>query len=117
MVIARAIAQEAGVLLLDEPTANLDVNYQVEIMNFLRLLCRDRDMTVVIALHDLNLASQYCHRLVMLKDGRVFSQGTPAEIITPPLIREVFGLDVYVGPHPVNGLPVTLVSGNNHNHG
>lgn len=117
VVIARAIAQEAGVLLLDEPTANLDVNYQVEIMNFLRSLCRDRDMTVVIALHDLNLASQYCHRLVMLKDGRVFSQGTPAEIITPPLIREVFGLDVYVGPHPVNGLPVTLVSGNNHNHG
>lgn len=117
VVIARAIAQEAGILLLDEPTANLDVNYQVEIMNFLRSLCQARGLTVVIALHDLNLASQYCDRLVMLREGRMYSQGTPAEIITPVLIKEVFGLEVYVGPHPVNGLPVTLVSGNNNHKG
>jgi iron complex transport system ATP-binding protein len=117
VVIARAIAQEADILLLDEPTANLDVNYQVEIMNFLGMLCRSRGLTVVAALHDLNLASQYCHRLVILREGSVHSRGTPAEVITPALIKEVFGLDVYVGPHPLNGLPVTLVSGNNHSDG
>jgi len=117
VIIARAIAQEADILLLDEPTANLDVNYQVEIMNFLRTLCHDRGLTVVAALHDLNLASQYCHRLVMLKKGFVHKQGPPAEIITPPMIKEVFGLDVYVSPHPINGLPVTLISGNNHTNG
>jgi iron complex transport system ATP-binding protein len=117
VIIARAIAQEADILLLDEPTANLDVNYQVEIMNFLRALCQNRGLTVVAALHDLNLASQYCHRLVMLREGAIYSQGLPAEIITPALIKEVFGIDVYVGPHPLNGLPVTLVSGFNHTDG
>jgi iron complex transport system ATP-binding protein len=114
VIIARAIAQEAGILLLDEPTANLDVNFQVEIMNFLSTLCRSRGLTVVAALHDLNLAAQYCDRLVILREGSIHRQGTPAEVITPELIKEVFGLDVYVGPHPLNGLPVTLVGGNNH---
>lgn len=112
VIIARSIAQEAGILLLDEPTSNLDVNYQVEILNFLSSLCLNSGLTVVTALHDLNLASQYCQRLVMLKDGYVHSQGTPVEIITPELIKEVFGLDVYVGQHPLNGLPATLISCN-----
>lgn len=112
VIIARALAQEADILLLDEPTSNLDVNYQVEILNFLCNLCRNEHMTVVTALHDLNLASQYCNRLVMLKEGRIFKQGTPDEIITRELIKEVFGLDVYIGPHPLNGLPTTLVSSN-----
>jgi iron complex transport system ATP-binding protein len=115
IIIARAVAQEADILLLDEPTANLDVNYQVEIMNFLQSLCDSRGLTVVTALHDLNLASQYCHRLILLKDGALHRLGTPKEIITPALIKEVFGLDVYVGLHPLNGLPVTLIGYNNHN--
>lgn len=117
VIIARALAQEAGILLLDEPTANLDVNYQVEIMNFVQALCREKKLTVVVALHDLNLAAQYCQRLVLLREGHIYSQGTPAEIITPSQIKEVFGLEVYVGAHPINGLPVALVSGNGHSQG
>ena len=110
VIIARALAQEAQVLLLDEPTANLDINYQAETLNFLQGLCQDKSYTVVAALHDLNLASQYCDRLIMLKDGQVWKQGTPADVIKGESIRVVFGADVQVYQHPLNGLPTAVVT-------
>ena len=110
VLIARALAQEATILLLDEPTSNLDINYQAEVLNFLIKLCRDENMTIVAALHDLNLASQYCNKIIMLKEGSIFKQGKPEEVIATSSIRETFGINVHVYPHPVNGLPIMLVS-------
>jgi iron complex transport system ATP-binding protein len=110
VIIARALTQEAEILLMDEPTANLDINYQAEILNFLRGLCREQNLTVIAALHDLNLASQYCDRITMLKGGRLWRQGRPAEVLDADSVKQVFGVDTYVFNHPVNGLPVALIS-------
>ncbi len=110
IIIARMIAQEAGILLLDEPTANLDINYQTEILNFLRKLCKEKDLAIFAALHDLNLASQYCERLIMLKDKSIWKQGKPADIIDAPTIKDVFGVNIHVFKHPLNGRPATLVT-------
>lgn len=110
VLIARGLAQEATIMLLDEPTANLDINYQAEVLNFLQRLCREKNMTVVAALHDLNLASQYCDCLVMLKGGRIRKQGSPSDVIDAAAIREIFGIATRVYRHPVNGLPTVLVT-------
>jgi iron complex transport system ATP-binding protein len=109
LTIARALAQEPKIILMDEPTANLDINYQVETMDLAHQLCRKQDLIVVVTLHDLNLASQYCDRLVMLSDGRVHCQGIPKEVLKTQTIREVYGAEVYVYPHPINGLPATFI--------
>jgi len=110
VLIARALAQEAGILLLDEPTANLDINYQAGILDFLKKLCRERGLSIVSALHDVNLASQYGDRVIMLKKGVVFKEGRPQDAIDAPTLREVFGVEVAVCAHPVNGLPTALVT-------
>lgn len=118
LTIARALAQEPGLILLDEPTAHLDINYQVETLDFMKYLCRDRGLAAVVVLHDLNLASQYCDRLVLLNEGRIHAEGTPQEVITPENIREVYGARVCVYPHPVNQLPTTgLLPGSGHQEG
>jgi len=112
VLIARALAQEATILLLDEPTANLDINYQAEVLNFLINLCKAENLTVVAALHDLNMASQYCHQIIMLKDGRIWNQGKPAEVINMSSISNTFGTcnSIQVCQHPVNGLPTVLLT-------
>ena len=110
LVIARALTQQPGVILLDEPTANLDINHQVEILNLVRNLCFEQSLTVVVALHDLNLAAQYCDWMVMLDGGKVYAEGTPPDILTAANIKKVYGADVYVYPHPVNKLPTTLIT-------
>jgi len=97
-------------LLLDEPTTNLDINYQVEVLQFLHDLCRKHNFTVVTVLHDLNLASQFCDRLIMLKDGHIWKMGNVADVIEQHAIKEVFGAEVLVYLHPVNGLPTALLS-------
>ena len=94
---------------MDEPTANLDINYQRETLDLARQLCREQELIVVVTLHDLNLASQYCDRLVMLSDGRVYCHGIPKAVINAQTIKEVYGAEVYVYPHPVNDLPATLI--------
>ncbi|MBN1374981.1 MAG: ABC transporter ATP-binding protein [Dehalococcoidia bacterium] len=112
VLIARALAQEATILLLDEPTANLDINYQAEVLNFLIKLCRDDNFTVVAALHDLNLASQYCSQIIMLKQGQVWKCGKPSDIINSDSINDVFGTvsSVQICRHPANGLPAVLLT-------
>ena len=109
LTIARALAQEPKIILMDEPTANLDINYQIETLDLARQLCHEQELIVTVTLHDLNLASQYCDRLVMLSDGRIYCQGTPKEVIKAQTIKEVYGAEVYVYPHPVNDLPATLI--------
>lgn len=108
-MVARALAQAPTVLLLDEPTAFLDLQHQIEICSVLRRLSDERGLTVVIVSHDLNLASQYCDRIVMLKGGAVCSMGTPSEVMQVDMLRRVYGCEVLIDPHPESGLPrITL---------
>ena len=108
-IIARALAQQAPVLLLDEPTAYLDIKHQLEIYATLRRLNQDRGVTIVVVSHDLNLASQYCHRLLLLHEGRAFRTGSPAEVLTAEHLRIVYGCEVIVDRHPEAGTPrITL---------
>ena len=106
VLIARALAQEPKILLLDEATSNLDVSHQVEILNIIRDLAGE--ITVVSVFHDLNLAAYYCDRLLLLKDRKVYAAGTPGEVLTREKIREVFGMEMLVRPHPLTGRPYVL---------
>ncbi|MDD5095124.1 MAG: ABC transporter ATP-binding protein [Dehalococcoidia bacterium] len=114
LIIARALAQEPKLILLDEPTAHLDIKYQVETLDFISRLCRDQNMTAVAVLHDLNLAAQYCDRLALLSDGRIHTEGLPQKVITAQNIKEVYGTEVCVYPHPINNLPTTLIMPGEH---
>lgn len=108
-VIARALAQEPRVLLLDEPTAFLDLNHQVEIGTILRRLNGERGLTVVLVSHDLNLASELCDRVLLMDRGAVVRLGVPEDVIRPDLIESVYGCPVLVDRHPRSGRPrVTL---------
>lgn len=108
VILARALAQDSPILLLDEPTSHLDIRYQTEIMELCADLNRQKNITLVITLHDINLASLYCHRLLLLKEGAVIAQGTPEEVITEKNLREAFGAEVAVGLHKESGLPYYL---------
>jgi iron complex transport system ATP-binding protein len=110
-MIARALAQEPEVLLLDEPTAHLDINHQIEILDLTRKLTASHGLATLVVLHDLNLASQYCDHLVLLAEGRVIAAGPPQEVVTESHIREAYGADVQVRLHPTTGRPyLTLLS-------
>jgi iron complex transport system ATP-binding protein len=102
VIIARALAQEPNLLLLDEPTVHLDISHQLEIMELIRKLNRDNDIIVVAVFHDLNLAAQYCNRLMLLDSGRVSSIGAPHEVLTPENIRKTYHVDVLVKEHPLS---------------
>jgi iron complex transport system ATP-binding protein len=112
LLIARVLVQETKVILLDEPTANLDIGRQVEILDLIRKLCIKNNLTVLAALHDLNLAAQYCDRLCLINEGRIYAEGTPVEVITDRHIKEVYGAENCVYTHPINGLPTVLLSAN-----
>ena len=105
VVIARALAQEPKILLLDEPTAFLDINHQIEICSLIGRLRAERQLTVVLVSHDLNVASQYCDRVLMLKEGQLCRIGSPEETIRPEVLRIVYGCDVVVDAHPQTGRP------------
>ena len=109
LLLARALAQEPKILLLDEPVANLDINHQVETLNLLRGLAHEQGLAVIIALHDLNLAVQYCDRLAILHNHRIQYEGKPETVVSAEVIREIFGAEVLIVPHPLNNLPVALV--------
>jgi iron complex transport system ATP-binding protein len=109
LIIARALAQQPRLILMDEPTSHLDINYQIETLDFTKGLCRDQNMAAVAVLHDLNLAAQYCDRLVLLSEGRIYAEGSPEDVITAQNIKEVYGADVCISPHPINNLPVMFI--------
>jgi iron complex transport system ATP-binding protein len=113
LLIARALVQETKAMLLDEPTANLDIGRQIEILNLIKRLCLEKNIAVLAALHDLNLAAQYCDRLVLINNGRIHAQGTPGEVITAGNIKEVYGAEGCVYTHPANGLPAVLINPDN----
>jgi iron complex transport system ATP-binding protein len=106
-VIARCLAQEGDILLLDEATSGLDLNHSVEIMELLRRKADEEGTIILAALHDLNLASQYCDRLLLLKEGRLRFQGTPQEVLTEQVVEEIYGIRAVVHIDE-NGHPVVL---------
>jgi iron complex transport system ATP-binding protein len=112
--IAMALAQETDILLLDEPTTFLDVAHQVEVLDLLTDLNRARGTTIVMVLHDLNLAARYADELVAVRDGRVHALGAPSDVITAELVRDVFGLESTVIPDPLTGKPLVLPEGRHH---
>lgn len=99
VLIARALAQQAQFLVLDEPTNHLDVRYQLQVMDLVKTL----GISVVAALHDLNIAAMYCDRLNVINGGEIVASGTPDDILNPGLIREVFGVETEVLIHPITG--------------
>lgn len=110
MLIARALAQDARILLLDEPTAHLDIAVQLEIMDLLDELNR-AGPTLLAALHDLNLAAMYCRDLILLEQGRIAAMGPPAQVLTAEMLQRVYGAAVLVRPHPTTGRPHVTVVG------
>ena len=104
-VIARALVQEPQILLLDEPTAFLDLHHQLDIARIIKRLNRERGLTVILVSHDLNLASQYCDQVLLLNHGRLAAMGSPQIVIKPEVLERVYGCSVLVDRHPQSGLP------------
>ncbi|HYN88198.1 MAG TPA: heme ABC transporter ATP-binding protein [Ardenticatenaceae bacterium] len=108
VILARALAQEPRVLLLDEPTAYLDLKYQVEILELARQLAHREGLVVILSLHDLNLAALYADRLALLGEGQLVASGTPSDVLTAERLSSVYGLPVSVTPHPLDGTPLVM---------
>ncbi len=109
VMIARALAQDASLLLLDEPTAFLDLKHQIDIYDILKGLNRERHVTVILVSHDVNLASQHCDRLMLLHEGQSFRTGPPRDVLTVEHLRRVYGCEVLIDQHPTTGTPrITL---------
>ena len=109
VILAMALAQQPKLLLLDEPIVHLDIAHQIEILELIRRLNVERGLTVIGAMHDLNLAALYFDRLVLLKEGRVPADGTPAQVLTKARIKEVFSASVRVESHQVTGVPHIII--------
>jgi iron complex transport system ATP-binding protein len=112
--IAMALAQQTDLLLLDEPTTFLDVSHQIEVLDLLTDLNRTRGTTVVMVLHDLNMAARYADQLIALAGGRMHAVGVPSEVLTEETVRVVFGLDSKVITDPTSGGPLMLPIGRHH---
>lgn len=106
--IARTMTQETPIMLLDEPTAHLDISHQIEIMNRLYEINQKMDKTVIIVLHDLNLAGEYCDELLLLNQGQIHSRGKPEDVLTYKNIEEVFNTLVIVKKNPLSGKPYVI---------
>lgn len=109
VIIAKALTQQPKVLFLDEPTSHLDIGHQIQILNLLRELNQRKNITVIIVLHDLNLASEYCDRIVLLNNGVVHTIGKPEEVLTYQNIEEVYKTLVLVNQNPISGKPHILL--------
>lgn len=109
--IAMTLAQETPCILLDEPTTFLDLSHQIEVLQLLERLNRDQQRTIVMVVHDLNHATRHANHIIALKDGRVAAAGLPAVVITPELLRSVFGIEGDVIPDPRSGLPLCIAYG------
>ncbi|MCX7883593.1 MAG: ABC transporter ATP-binding protein [Caloramator sp.] len=103
VIIARAIAQQGKILLLDEPTSHLDIHHQIEIMDTLKQLNINYGITVLCVLHDLNTACEYSDYIVVMKDGKIENMGKPQDVLNEKIIKNVYGIDVSIIKNPVNG--------------
>jgi iron complex transport system ATP-binding protein len=111
-VLARALATEAAHLLLDEPTANLDLSHQATLLSLVRSRCDEHQVAALVVTHDINLAAQFADHILLMKQGKVLDAGPPRAVLTPELLREVFDVTVLVDAHPVTNAPrVTPVHG------
>jgi iron complex transport system ATP-binding protein len=106
--VAMALAQDTELLLLDEPTTFLDIAHQVDLLRLLRDLNTETGKTIVVVLHDLNLACRYVQHVIAMADGRVVTEGAPGDVVTPELVEKVFGLPCVVVPDPVAGTPMVV---------
>ena len=104
-VLARALATEAKIFLLDEPTANLDLAHQATMLRLIRSRCDTSDSAAVVVTHDVNLAAEFSNEVMLMKDGRSVAFGSPHEILTEQLLKKVFGLQVLIDAHPISGAP------------
>ncbi|MDQ3151148.1 MAG: ABC transporter ATP-binding protein [Actinomycetota bacterium] len=114
--ISMALAQGTDLLLLDEPTTFLDLAHQIDVLDLVERLHAETGRTVVMVLHDLNLAARYAGRLVAMRDGAIAAQGTPAKVLTVELLSDVFGLEAKVISDPVSGTPLVIPIGHRHRH-
>jgi iron complex transport system ATP-binding protein len=108
VIVARALAQEPEILLLDEPTAHVDLGHTLAIYDLLERRNRDRGLTVVTVSHDLTHAARSCRRLVLLREGRLLAEGPPAEVLTAGNLREAYGVEVSILKDPARGTPVVV---------
>lgn len=109
VVIARALAQRPKVLLLDEPTAHLDIDHEVEIFDLLKRL-NGEGLTILVVSHDVNVAAEYCGRILLMVKGKIAAEGTPEDVITPQILRSVYGARIVVGKNPGTGAPHVLLA-------
>jgi len=109
VILAQGFAQQPRLLLLDEPTSHLDIAHQIRILDLLKRLNKKKDLTIIVVLHDLNLAASYCDRLLLLDDGKVHKTGSPQEVLTYNIIEEVYKTVVVVEKNPVSSKPYVLL--------
>jgi iron complex transport system ATP-binding protein len=108
VILARVLAQQPQVLLLDEPTSHLDIKYQSQILGQVRGLAHRQALTVVVSLHDLNLAALYADQLALLGEGRLQAVGSPTQVLTQDRLSQVYGVPVAVTRHPLYGTPLVI---------
>jgi len=108
VLVARALAQAAPVMLLDEPTAHLDLRHQDRLLGMLRTLASEHGLAMLMALHDLNLVSRFADKVALLSNGRVWRLGEPVDVLRPDVLEEVYGMRILVMAHPLNGGPLIL---------
>lgn len=106
--VAMTLAQDTPILLLDEPTTHLDIAHQLELLDLLSGLNLTQDRTIVMVLHDLNQAARYAHHLVAMSEGTIVAEGTPHEVVTPPIVRAVFGIESQIVTDPVTDTPMVI---------
>jgi len=108
VIIARALAQETGIVLLDEPISQLDIKHQIRIMDLLRTLCKDDNTSVVVVLHDLNIAAQYSDVILLMKDGEIIAQDSPENVVTQDNLLRAYGVRAEIIQNPITGKPFLI---------